>query len=98
MIGHLIELSREKLLEFYKDELNINPTIYENGPKDDIYYNHYQFEIQSKKLRFNKNKISPGTKFMSNLQNELNGYFGNNKFKFKFILDPYENPGEGEKK
>jgi hypothetical protein len=35
---------------------------------------------------------------MSNLQNELNNYFRNNKFKFKFILDPYENPGEGEKK
>lgn len=98
MIGHLIELSREKLLELYKDELNINPTIYENGPKDDIYYNHYQFEKQCKKLRFNKNKISPGTKFMSHLQNELKNHFDNKKFKFSFILDPYENPGEGEKK
>ena len=98
MIGHLIELSREKLLEYYKDELNINPTIYKNGPKDDIYYNHYQFEINSKKLRFNKNKISPGTNFMSNLQNKLKNHFENKTFKFSFILDPYENPGEGEKK
>jgi hypothetical protein len=107
-IGYIIENVRESLLEYYKKELDIQPTIYADGSKTDIYYNHYKFEQFIKKLKFNKNKISPATSFMTNLQDYMKKYLDqyqkeqhNNKQihnKINIIIDSYTNFGEGEKK
>lgn len=94
-IGYILELVKEKLLEYYKKDLNIDPNI--NNLNNEIYYNHYDFELKSKKLKFNKNKISPATQFMTDLENYLNFYL-KNKIKFDFIVDSYNLFGEGEKK
>lgn len=94
-IGYILELVKERLLEYYKKDLNIDPNI--NSLDNEIYYNHYDFELKSKKLKFNKNKISPATQFMTDLELYLNSYL-KNKIKFDFIIDSYNSFGEGEKK
>jgi len=94
-IGHIVDEAKKAILESYKKELDVDPNI--NDLSNEIYYNHYQFEIKSRKLKFNKNKISPGTQFMSMLQDYIVKYL-NLKLKIKIELDPFENFGEGEKK
>ena len=100
-ISYIYDMIRDKLISTYKTELDIQPTLYDNSPANDIYYNHWEFELFIKKLKFNKNKISPGTVFMENLESEINKYFASvNKTQTKtiFELDPFTNQGEGEKK
>ena len=94
-IGYIVELVKDKLLEYYKKDLDVDPNI--NNLNNEIYYNHYNFEIKSKKLKFNKNKISPATQFMTNLESYLNSYL-KTKVKYDFIIDSYNQFGEGEKK
>lgn len=94
-IGYILDLIKEKLLDYYKKDLNIDPNV--NSLDNEIYYNHYDFELKSKKLKFNKNKISPATQFMTDLELYLNSYL-KNKIKFDFIIDSYNSFGEGEKK
>ena len=103
-IGYIIEKARESLLEYYKTELDIQPTTNKDVEKTEIYYNHYKFEIFIKKLKFNKNKISPATQFMSNLELYIKKYWSEHKEqkeqrkKINLIIDSYVNFGEGEKK
>jgi 5'-3' exonuclease len=95
-IGHIISQSRDLILEKYKNELDIESKIYNNSFNEkNIYYNHYLFEKTIKNFKFNKGKISPATQFMFNLENELNSYLKN---KINFLIDGYNNFGEGEKK
>ena len=96
-ITYILEESKSKVLEHYKTELDIDPNI--NNKDVDIYYNHYEFELKIRRLKFNKNKISPATKFMSDLEIYIQNYL-NNKIdqKIKIILDSFKNMGEGEKK
>lgn len=91
LIGHIINKSKNLLLEYYKDELNINSN------NNNIYYNHYQFELNIKKFKFDKNKISPATKFMTLLESTLNEFLIKCKY-IQFYIDSYNNFGEGEKK
>lgn len=94
--GYILEEIRKTILELYKKELDIDPNI---NNKDDIYYNHYQFEKKIINLKFNKNKISPATQFMSDLEKYIVTFL--NKIlpkKIKFELDPFNKMGEGEKK
>ena len=96
-IGYILEETKIKVLELYKSELDIDPNI--NNINNEIYYNHYQFELKLRRLKFNKNKISPATKFMSDLETYTNDYLKDRlDFKIKISLDPYTNMGEGEKK
>jgi len=96
-IGYIVEEVKNKVIELYKQELNIDPNI--NNSNNDIYYNHYEFELKLKKLKFNKNKISPATQFMSNLEQYINTYLQQKLHKkTNIILDSYLNMGEGEKK
>jgi 5'-3' exonuclease len=96
-IGYILDEVKLKVLELYKSELDIDPNI--NNTNNDIYYNHYEFELKLRRLRFNKNKISPATKFMSDLEFYIDNYLKQNlDQKIKIILDPYSNMGEGEKK
>ena len=53
-IGYILELVKERLLEYYKKDLNIDPNI--NSLDNEIYYNHYDFELKSKKLKFRLKK------------------------------------------
>ena len=96
-IGHIIELAKKKLLEFYKAELSKEPNVSETSDTN-IYYNHYNFELDIAKLRFPKSKISPATTFMTNLQEYLTSYLNSKKPKYIVNIDPYTNFGEGEKK
>jgi 5'-3' exonuclease len=95
-IGYIVEQVNNKLLEMYKLELDIDPNINLN---QDIYYNHYQFELYIRRLKFNKNKISPATQFMTNLESYIINYL-NVKLdkKIQIELDSYTKMGEGEKK
>ena len=76
-LGYIMEKARESLLEYYKNELDIQPTYINDLNKTDIYYNHYRFELFIKKLKFNKSKISPATQFMTNLEQYLKKYWLN---------------------
>jgi 5'-3' exonuclease len=96
-IGYIIELAKKKLLEFYKNELNVEANVSETSDTN-IYYNHYNFELDITKLRFSKSKISPATTFMTNLQEYIVSYLNSKKPKYIVNLDPYTNFGEGEKK
>ena len=95
-IGHILNEAKKCILDHYKSELDVDPNISEHN---DIYYNHYQFEKISSGFKFNKNKISPGTEFMSKLELYIVNHLSLtlNK-KIKIVLDPYSYPGEGEKK
>ena len=93
LIGALQSKTKLLLLEHYKLELNM-----ESNVKSKIYYNQYEFELNSKKFKFNKSKISPGTKFMTNLQEYLTNNLSDRLLNCQIIIDPYENMGEGETK
>lgn len=88
--GEIIEKAKDKLLDLYKNDLDIEAN------NEDIYYNHYNYELYCKFLNFDKNKISPATNFMTILEEYILNYF--NSYKIKIILDSYTNFGEGEKK
>jgi len=95
-ISYIIDETKIKVLELYKSELDIDPNINNN---EDIYYNHYEFENKIRRLKFNKNKISPATQFMSNLETYIDNYLKSRlDSKIKIIIDSYTNMGEGEKK
>lgn len=96
-IGYIIELCKQTLLEFYKKELSKDPNVTESSDTN-IYYNHYNFELDIAKLRFSKSKISPATTFMTNMQEYIVSYLNSKKSKYIVNLDPYTNFGEGEKK
>ena len=78
-ISYIVEETKSKVLELYEKELDIDPNI--NNKDTDIYYNHYEFELKIKKLKFNKNKISPATQFMSDLQIYVSKYLKQDRFK-----------------
>ena len=96
-IGHLINQSRNLLVEHYKNELNIQPTL-SDSEKTEIYYNHYKFELFIKKLKFDKNKISPATQFMIDLEKYIETELRTLKSNIKIKIDSFNNFGEGEKK
>ena len=96
IIGYILEQIRNNLLEFYKSDLNIEPNV--NNLQNEIYYNHYEFESRIKKFKFNKNKISPGTQFMSDLETYLSKIFKKQKINIEIDLDSNTNRLEGEKK
>ena len=95
IIGYILEKIRDSLLEFYKSDLNIEPNI--NNLQNEIYYNHYEFESKIKKFKFNKNKISPGTQFMTNLETYLSKTLKKHN-NILIEIDSNENRLEGEKK
>ena len=97
-IGHFLSLAKSKILESYKSELDINPNQTDKSLNLEIYYNHYMFEKKSLDFKFDKNKISPGCQFMSDLQIYIIAFLQSKFPKIEFELDPFENPGEGEKK
>ena len=92
-IGHILTLAKSVILESFKSELDVS-----ESSENKVYYNHYNFEKKIINFRFNKNKISPGCQFMTNLQTYVSKHLGFTFPKIKFDLDPFENPGEGEKK
>ena len=96
-IGHILLEARTTILSLYQTELDIEQDI-----KQNIYYNHFEFEKKIINLKFNKNKISPGCKFLANLQIYIIKYFQyktkSNLIKYQVEIDPFSNPGEGEKK
>lgn len=94
-IGLMMDEIKLKVLESYKNDLNIDPNI---DKYPDIYYNHYEFEKKIKNFKFNKSKISPGTLFMSNLEEYLTKYLINKLKRINIVIDSYNSPGEGEKK
>ena len=101
-IGNLINQARNLLTENYKSELDIQPTL-DNSDKTDIYYNHYKFELFIKKLKFDKNKISPATQFMINLETYIESELillneSRIKSNIQIKIDSFNNFGEGEKK
>ena len=98
IIGHFLSLAKSKILELYKSELDIDPNQSDKSLNLEIYYNHYQFENKSFDFKFDKNKISPGCQFMSDLQIYIIAFLQSKFSKIEFELDPFENPGEGEKK
>ena len=97
-IGHFLSLAKSKILELYKSELDIDSNQTNKSLNLEIYYNHYQFEKKSFDFKFDKNKISPGCQFMSDLQIYIIAFLQSKFPKIEFELDPFENPGEGEKK
>ena len=62
-----------------------------HGDETKAYFDLRQFELDCIKFKFSKGNISPGTKFMDNLQTEIRKID-------KVILDGYEIAGEGERK
>jgi hypothetical protein len=97
-IGHFLSLAKLTILESYKSELDMDPNQSDKSLNLEIYYNHYQFEKKSFDFKFDKNKISPGCQFMSDLQIYIISFLQSKFSKIEFELDPFENPGEGEKK
>ena len=96
-IGYIQQCAEKAILNQFKKELDIEPNI--NNPNDEIYYNQYQFEKTIQKLKFNKNKISPATQFMADLEKYIVNYLNINlPSKIKAELDSYNLMGEGEKK
>lgn len=92
-IGYLFSEARDVLLEYYKKDLDIDGTLDKK-----IYYNHYKFELRAANFRFNRNKISVGTKFMTSLEKYLNEYLTKTHQDIDVVIDSYNNPNEGEKK
>ncbi len=95
-IGFLYDSFKNQLLEQYKKDLDIDGSL--SSLKSDIYYNHYKFEKVINRFRFNKSKISPATKFMSQLEEYIQKYLNNHNKRINIELDSYSNAGEGEKK
>ena len=90
-IGKLQQLYKQRLIELYKKELDVSSN------NKDIFYNQYIFEHKIQQYMFDKAKISPGTKFMHQLELKLTDYFVNN-IKIGYDIDCSDNYGEGEKK
>lgn len=88
-IGELMQILTAKFIE---DERNYD---YYNelfdGEEDKMYFDLREFELACMKFKFSKGKITPGTKFMDELQRQIITIDG-------VILDGYENSGEGERK
>lgn len=82
-IGDMVRYGRKVLLEAYRHELDTEP-----GPS--VPFNQYRFELAVQGLRFDKNKISPGTAFMDRMQNALRDKVT--------VFSGYEEDGEGEMK
>lgn len=59
--------------------------------EEEMYFDLRQFELDCMKFKFSKGKITPGTRFMDELQRQIREIDG-------VVLDGYENPGEGERK
>jgi 5'-3' exonuclease len=97
-IGHILSMAKLNILESYKNDLDIEPNQTDQTIEKEIYYNHYKFEKKIINFKFDKNKISPGCAFMTNLQIYVGNFFKSKFTKIKFELDPYSESGEGEKK
>jgi hypothetical protein len=86
------ELMQKMTKNFIDDESNYYSYIdLFDGEEDKMYFDLRQFELDCMKFKFSKGKITPGTKFMDELQRQIRAIDG-------VILDGYENPGEGERK
>ena len=83
--GYIMGAIQNKLREKYYQQLNIKN--FNNNLYNELEYMELKFS-------FDKNTISPETKFMVKLVNILNNY----DFKFKTIISDFNEPGEGEKK
>lgn len=92
-MGHIIDNVKEKLLDYYKLELNSMPSLL-----DGIYYNHYEFEQTIKTFKFRKGKISPATTFMTKLEHFIFDFIKKKYLLIDVIVDSYNNFGEGERK
>lgn len=90
-IGSFNDNVKSTLLEYYKTDLNVDSS-------EQIYYNQYDFENRTKRFKFNKNKISPATTFMKELELYLSSYVSVHHKKINVVIDSYNNQGEGEKK
>jgi hypothetical protein len=86
------ELMQRLTKNFIDDESNYDSYInLFDGEEDKMYFDLRQFELDCMKFKFSKGKITPGTKFMDELQRQIRTIDG-------VVLDGYENPGEGERK
>ena len=97
-IGYVLNMAKSTILESYKNDLNIDPNQTDNSTHSEIYYNHYRFEKKIINFKFDKNKISPGCQFMSDLESYIIKHLEPKYKKIKFDLSSYFETGEGEKK
>ena len=69
--------------------------------KNRRYKNWYQNNIFDISNKWNTTNITPGTRFMNNLDNYVNSYFKNSKKKYgakNIVVSGSQDPGEGEHK
>jgi len=88
-IGELMQKITKKFIEDESNYENYNKLF--EGIEEKMYFDLRQFEISCLKFKFSKGKITPGTRFMENLQTEISKIDG-------VVLDGFENSGEGERK
>lgn len=89
-IGELMQKMTKKFIDDVRNYTSYNELF--AGEEEKMYFDLRQFDLDCIKFKFIKGNISPGTKFMDDLQTEIL------KIGENIVLDGCENPGEGERK